>query len=171
MATPVKIGVVAVVLNLAMNVVFNLGYIVSSLGFTVPGPYADWLPSLAHVGPALATSLAAMFNVGWLAVMLARRGYLRPDAQLLRRGLGMLGAVAAMALALAATQHVLFATPLHGLARIGALAALVAVGLVVYGGAALALGAGDWRELGRMLGRRRRRRMEAGVPADTAPRP
>jgi putative peptidoglycan lipid II flippase len=171
MATPVKIGVAAVALNLAMNVVFNLGYIVSSLGFTVPGPYAGWLPSLAHVGPALATSLAAMFNVGGLAVMLARRGYLRPDAQLLRRCLGMLGAVGAMALALAATQHELFAAPLHGLARIGVLATLVAVGLAVYGTAAMAFGAGDRRELGRMLGRRRRVRTGAAAAADTAPGP
>ena len=40
MATPVRIGVAAVVLNLAMNVVFNLGYIVSSFGIIVPVPYA-----------------------------------------------------------------------------------------------------------------------------------
>jgi putative peptidoglycan lipid II flippase len=171
MATPVKIGVTAVVLNLAMNVVFNLGYIVSSLGFTVPAPYANWVPALAHVGPALATSVAAMFNVGCLGAVLARQGYLRPDAQLWRRSVGMLAAAGAMGLALAVAQHVLFATPLHGLARIGALAALVAVGLVVYGGAAMAFGAGDWRELGRMLARRRGRRAVTGVAADRVPRP
>src|ERR1700759_5416746 len=56
-STPVKIGVTAVALNLAMNV-----------AFMVP---------LQHIGPALATSLAAMFNVGWLAVVLVRRGHLR----------------------------------------------------------------------------------------------
>ena len=171
MATPVKIGVTAVALNLAMNVVFNLRYIVSSFGVTVSAPYAGWLPSLAHVGPALATSLAAMFNVGCLGVVLARHGHLRPDAQLRRRAVRMLAAAGAMGLALAAAQHVLFAAPLHGLARIGALAALVAVGMLVYGGAAVAFGAGDWRELGRMLARRRGRRMDAGVAADTAPRP
>src|SRR5262249_8255749 len=49
-ATPVKVGLAAVVLNLAMNV-----------AFMVP---------LQHIGPALATSLAAIFNVGWLGVML-----------------------------------------------------------------------------------------------------
>ena len=54
-ATPVKIGVAAVALNLAMNV-----------AFMVP---------LQHIGPALATSLAAIFNVGWLGVVLARRGH------------------------------------------------------------------------------------------------
>ena len=171
MATPVRIGVVAVVLNLAMNVVFNLGYIVSSLGFVVPEPYAAWLPSLAHIGPALATSLAAMVNVGCLAVVLARHGHLRPDAQLRRRSVGMLAAAAAMGLALAATQHVLFAAPLHGMVRAGALAALVGVGMVVYGGAALAFGAGDWGELRRMLTRRKGRKAGSTVAADTVPRP
>jgi len=171
MATPVKIGVAAVALNLAMNVVFNLGYIVSSLGVTVPAVYADRLPALAHIGPALATSLAAIFNVGCLGVVLARHGHLRPDMQLRRRATRMLAAAGAMGVALAATQHVLFAVPLHGLARVGALAALVAVGMVVYGAAALAFGAGDWRELGRMLVRRRRRRVDAGAAVDTSPRP
>jgi putative peptidoglycan lipid II flippase len=171
MATPVRIGVAAVVLNLAMNVVFNLGYIVSSFGIIVLSPYASWLPALAHIGPALATSLAAMFNVGGLGVVLVRHGHLRPDAQLTGRVVRMVAAAAAMGLALAAAQHVLFAAPLHGLERIGALAALVAVGLLAYGAAALVFGAGDWRELGRMLARRRGKRAGAGVAADTVPRP
>ena len=164
MATPVRVGVAAVALNLAMNLAFNLRYIVASLGFALQAPYAAWLPSLAHIGPALATSLAAAFNVGWLGVLLARRGSLRPDAQLRRRAVGMVAAAGIMGLALAATQHVLFATPLHGLARVGALVALVAVGIAVYGAAAMALGAGDWQELRRMLARRRRR------PVDASPR-
>ncbi len=171
MAVPVKIGVAAVVLNLAMNVVFNIGYIISSLGVTVSAPYANWLPSLAHIGPALATSLAAMVNVGGLTVMLARRGYFRPDAQLRRRSVRIMAAAAAMGLALAAAQYVLFAQPLHGLARIGALVALIVSGMAVYGGAALAFGAGDWREVARILTRRRRARVGAAAPADPVPRP
>ena len=137
-ATPVKIGVAAVALNLAMNV-----------AFMVP---------LQHIGPALATSLAAMFNVGGLGVMLARRGQLRPDAQLRRRALRMLAATGAMGVALWVTQRALFATPLHGVARIGALAALIGVGLVAYAVAAAVFGAGDWRAVVRMLGRGRTRR-------------
>jgi len=74
-------------------------------------------------------------------------------------------------LVLAVTQHVLFAAPLHGVARFGALAALVVVGLVVYAAAAMAFGAGDWRELARMVGRGRGARVKAGAAADTAPRP
>jgi putative peptidoglycan lipid II flippase len=135
-ATPVKVGVAAVALNLAMNV-----------AFMVP---------LQHIGPALATSLAAIFNVGGLGVMLARRGLLRFDAQLRRRAVRMAAATAVMGVALWVTQQALFATPPHGVARAAALAALVGVGLVTYGSAAQLLGAGDLRELGRILRRRRR---------------
>src|ERR1700722_13156768 len=79
-AMPVKIGVGSVVLNLALN-----------LAFMVP---------LAHVGPALATSLAAVCNVSGLAFVLLRRGHFVPDRQLGRRCLGMIGASGAMAVVL-----------------------------------------------------------------------
>lgn len=124
-ATPVKIGLAAVALNLAMNV-----------AFMVP---------LKHVGPALATSLAAMFNVGWLAGVLMRRGHLRLDARLRRRCLRMVGAAVAMGVVLWITQQALFGAPLHGLARVGALAALVAAGLASYGAATIVFGAADIR--------------------------
>jgi putative peptidoglycan lipid II flippase len=130
----VKIGVAAVALNLAMNV-----------AFMVP---------LQHIGPALATSLAAIFNVGGLGVVLARQGHLRLAAQVRRRSLRMAAATCVMGAALALTQHVLFATELHGVVRMAALATLVCVGLVAYGAAAVLLGGGDWRALGRMIGRR-----------------
>ena len=126
-ATPVKVGVAAVVLNLALN-----------LAFMVP---------LQHVGPALATSVAAMFNLCGLGVMLARRGNLRLDSQLGRRTLRMAAATAAMGMVLAATQQALFATPLHGWARMGALALLVAAGLASYGIAAVLFGAGDLQQI------------------------
>jgi putative peptidoglycan lipid II flippase len=114
-ATPVKIGVAAVALNLAMNV-----------AFMVP---------LQHIGPALATSLAAIFNVGGLGVVLARRGLLRPDAQLRRRSMRMVAATVSMCAVLWFTQQALFAVPLHGVARLGALAVLVGVGLAAYAAA------------------------------------
>ena len=53
-ATPVKVGVVAVALNLALNLAFML--------------------PLQHMGPALATSLAAICNVGCWAWCCARGG-------------------------------------------------------------------------------------------------
>lgn len=134
-ATPVKIGLAAVALNLAMNV-----------AFMVP---------LKHIGPALATSLAAMFNVGWLGWVLARRGHLRIDAQLRRRGMGMIAASVAMGASLWLAQQVLFASPPHGLARAGALAALVMAGLASYGAAAVAFGAADLRAFIRLPRMRR----------------
>ncbi len=132
-ATPVKIGVAAVVLNLAMNV-----------AFMVP---------LQHIGPALATSLAAMFNVGWLAWCwrgAATCGWTRSCGG---AACGCWPRPRRWALALAVTQHVLFATALHGVARMAALAVLVAFGLVAYAVAAHLFGAGDLRELGRMVRR------------------
>jgi putative peptidoglycan lipid II flippase len=151
-ATPVKVGVAAVALNLALNV-----------AFMVP---------LQQIGPALATSLAAIFNVCGLGVMLARHGLLRTDAQLRRRAPRMLLASGAMGLALWATQRALFAVPPHGGARIEALAVLVGVGLVSYAVAAVVFGAGDWRAMARMMGRGRRRgRVTIAPSADIAPRP
>lgn len=129
-ATPVKIGVAAVALNLGMNVVFM-----------VP---------LQHIGPALATSLAAMFNLGWLAVVLMRRGHLVLDARVRSRVMRMVAATAAMAVALWLTRQALFATPPHGVARFAALAALIAVGLVAYGAGCVGFGATDWRAFARM---------------------
>jgi putative peptidoglycan lipid II flippase len=129
-STPVKIGITAVALNLAMNV-----------AFMVP---------LRHIGPALATSLAAMFNVGWLAVVLMRRGHLVLDARVRRRGLRIASATACMAVALWLTRQALFAVPPHGAARFGALAALIAVGLVAYGAGCVVFGATDWRAFARM---------------------
>ena len=155
MVTPVRIGLAAVGLNLAMNVVFNLSYVLTGLGVVVGPAAAGWLPGLAQIGPALATSLAAMFNLGWLVGVLAWQGFLRPDRQLWRRCAGMLGAALVMGLTLAATQHVLFSRTLHGVARFGALALLVTFGLAVYGVGALAFGAADWRLLRRKLHRPR----------------
>jgi putative peptidoglycan lipid II flippase len=134
-ATPVKVGVAAVALNLAMNV-----------AFMVP---------LQHVGPALATSLAAMFNVGWLAIALTRRGQLRLDVQLRRRGIRMAAAAAAMGVVLWLARQVLFGAALHGLTRIAALAVLVAVGLLAYLVTASLLGAVDLKEAARIAVRRR----------------
>ncbi|MEJ0017970.1 MAG: murein biosynthesis integral membrane protein MurJ [Acetobacteraceae bacterium] len=134
-ATPVKIGITSVALNLAMNV-----------AFMVP---------LQHVGPALATSLAAVFNVGWLALALARRGQLVPDAQLRRRCLRMTAAAVAMGVVLWFAQRLLFSDGMSGTARLVSLAVLVVTGLVAYGAAAVAFGAGDPRALARLILRRR----------------
>jgi putative peptidoglycan lipid II flippase len=125
-ATPVKIGIGTLVLNLALNL-------------ALMGP-------LRHVGPPLATSLAAWFNAACLTIMLTRRGYLTPDARLLRRIPRMAVAAVAMAITLALLQRPLFAhaSMLPGL-RWVALAALVGSGLAAYAAAGQALGGFDLR--------------------------
>jgi putative peptidoglycan lipid II flippase len=134
--TPVRIGMITLVLNFALN-----------LALFIP---------LQHVGPALATSLAAMFNVGALAVMLHRRGFLVADARL-RRKLPRIGAAA---LAMAATLWLVQsrglnpATMEHWFRWLG-LAGLIGAGVLAYGVAGLALGAFDVRELGARLRSRR----------------
>jgi putative peptidoglycan lipid II flippase len=149
-ATPVKVGLAAVVLNLALN-----------LAFMVP---------LRHMGPPLATSLAAMFNLGGLAWVLRRRGHLVLDARLRRHAAGMLAAALVMAVALLVTQHVLFTllAP-RGVLRMAALGALIAVGMVAYFGAGHLLGAFDLRDTLSLLARRglRRRDGSAISPAPT----
>ena len=132
-STPVRVGMVAIALNLGLNLLFM-----------VP---------LQHVGPALATSISALFNVIALGVMLARMGRLRLDARLRRRLPRMAGAALAMAAALIYAQAWL-APWLAGPWRWAALAGLVSAGLAVYGVAAQVLGAFDVRELGAMIRRR-----------------
>jgi putative peptidoglycan lipid II flippase len=134
---PVKIGVGSVALNLFLNLVFM-----------VP---------LAHIGPALATSLAAICNVGGLAFVLLRRGHFAPDRQLQRRCLGMAGASVVMGAVLWGLRIVMFQTPLHGVLRFAALGALVGAGLLAYALAASVLGAYDLRDVGRLMSRRRLR--------------
>jgi len=130
-ATPVKIGLAAVALNLALN-----------LAFMVP---------LQHIGPALATSLAAIANVAALAAILLRRGHLRVDADLARRLWRMGAASLAMAATLFAADRTLFAaTAGSGLRWVG-LAALVGLGFTAYLGAGQALGAFDVRVIVRRL--------------------
>ena len=149
-AMPVKIGLIAVALNLALNLAF--------------------MRPLQQMGPPLATSLAAMFNAFCLGVALARRGQLRLDAQIRARVPRMVGAALVMAAALAGAQRILFviAQP-HGVSRLAALAALIAVGLLAYGAAAQALGAFDLRQMSRML--RRPALPRTGRSAITPPLP
>ena len=136
-STPVKAGCAAIALNLALN-----------LAFMAP---------LQHAGPALATSVSAVFNCLVLGAVLSRRGHLAVDAQLRRRMPRMALAALAMATALWAATFVVFepSEALPGL-RWAGLGALVALGLGAYGLAGQALGAFDVRELRDRLRRGRR---------------
>jgi putative peptidoglycan lipid II flippase len=130
--TPLKIGILAVVLNLAMNIVF--------------------MRPLQAVGPALATSLASGFNAVMLGVILHRRGHFALDAPAKRRLPRILLAGAVMAAALWAVERMLPAAK----TTIPEFLLLVLAGFVSYLGAGVFLGAFDLAELKTMIARRRR---------------
>jgi putative peptidoglycan lipid II flippase len=134
-ATPVKIGLAVVALNLTLNLVLTR--------------------FLGHVGIALATSVASWANVALLAWLLVRRRRLLLDRRLRRAAPRLVLAAAVMAAVLAALATVLFPQA-HGLARLGALALMIGAGMVAYFGTAQLIGALDLRDALRMLRRRRR---------------
>ena len=142
-AMPVRIGMITLAMNFALNIVFNAGAL-------APASIAGSLPLLSHIGPALATSLASTFNMVALGVVLYRRGHLVADAALRRRlprmGLAAVGMAATLWFAEA---------PLFHFGRWFGLICLVTLGIGVYGVAALLLGAFDARALFRMMRRRR----------------
>ena len=133
--TPVRIAVLCLVVNVALNL-------------ALMGP-------LAHVGIALATTLAGWLNVGLLAAGLARRGFLRPDRRLRRRLPRMIAASVGMAAVLWGVSLGLEPTLDTAGVRIAALAALVAAGLVAYGALAAAMGAVLASEMRALLARRK----------------
>jgi putative peptidoglycan lipid II flippase len=108
---------------------------------------------LAHVGVAIALSAAGWMQASVLLVLLARHGHFQLD----RRARSNIPRIAVAALGMAAILvglRVLLAPALAGpaLLRLGALAALIAAGLVSFGVSILALGVTDWRELrGRLM--------------------
>lgn len=109
------------------------------------------VPRLGVQGLAIAGSVAAWCNAAALYALLARNGHYRLTALSLSR-------IARIALATALMGAVLWYVMPYGnafyagaaLARIAAVAALVAVGGVVYFGAAFALGVIDRRTLGEL---------------------
>lgn len=136
-ATPVKVGMAVVALNLALNLAF--------------------MRPLQHLGPPLASSLAAWVNVAALGWLLHRRGHMAPDARLRRTAPRMLLAGLAMALVLwgleATVYHPLAALPLLRWAGLGV---LVAGGMLSYGAAGQLFGGFDLREVASGLTRRRK---------------
>lgn len=133
-ATPVKIGIGIVALNLALNLALT--------------------PLIGHVGIALATALAAWVNVAALGFVLMRRRGLVLDRRLRLRVPRLLLAAGFMAAVLLALEAAIF--PLAGgFARLVGLAMLVAGGMLSYFVAAHLLGGLDMREAMRMLRRRR----------------
>jgi len=134
-ATPVKVAMATVAAHLAMN-----------LSFMRP---------FGHLGPPLATSLAATLTAAWLWVLLVRRGHLRVDRRLVSRTLRMVPAVGAMALALWGLERTLFHQDQSGTTRLAVLAVMTVGGMVVYAVALQMTGAARIRDV---MGAIRRRR-------------
>jgi putative peptidoglycan lipid II flippase len=133
-ATPVKIAVFAMLLNAAVAL--------------------SLMPFIAHVGIAVATSVAGWFNALMLWLMLHRRGHFVVDRRLKERTLRIIGATILMGAAVGLVDAALapsFAGSL-GL-RLAALAAVIAAGLAAFGIAALALGAAKPAEVRMLLKR------------------
>jgi putative peptidoglycan lipid II flippase len=137
-ATPVKLGVACVALNLALNLVF--------------------MHPLQHLGPPLASSVAAWVNVAGLTAILVRRGHFATDETLRQRVPRMLAAGFAMCVVLWAAQAAFAPLFLRPGLRWLALAALVGAGAAAYGIAGQVLGGFDLRVI---LGRVARRRAPA----------
>ena len=138
-ATPLKVSLAAVALNLALNLAL--------------------MRPLQVMGPPAASSLAAVFNVACLGVLLRRRGQLALDRRLLARVPRMLLASAALGLVVGLMEA-------HAPARIATahllrylwLALLIGAGLGVYAVVGETLGAFDLRETWAALKARRARR-------------
>jgi putative peptidoglycan lipid II flippase len=135
-ATPVRIAVIAVAVNIALKL-------------ALMGP-------LQQVGLALATAASSWVNVVLLTLALRRRGLLSFDQRLKRSLLPLaaatVGMAAALRLGLLGLGPWLQIPGLTG--RVAALAVLIALGLGVFVLLALALGAVDRTELRRLLRRR-----------------
>jgi putative peptidoglycan lipid II flippase len=119
MTTPVRIGLVVLAVNLGLNL-------------ALMGP-------LKHVGPPLATTLAAILNTALLGIVLMRRGYLRPDRALASRLPRMVAATSGMGIGLWFARRVLVPQLGHHV-PVTTLALLIGLGLGLY--ALLAQGLG-----------------------------
>ena len=130
-ATPVKISVVAMIVNVALNI-------------ALMGP-------LGHVGIAVATAISAWLNAGVLGYVLHRRGHLVINQRLSHRLPRIIAAAAFMGGVVwgAGVVLTIAAGPLFGtdgtaaaaeLPRAVALAGLIALGVLVYGISVVALG-------------------------------
>jgi putative peptidoglycan lipid II flippase len=133
-ATPVKIAVGALLLNVAVAL--------------------SLMPFLAHVGIALATAISAWANSIALAILLYRRGLWVPDARLKTRLARTVVSSAVMAAVLWVAVRGLAPWLIAGsLGGIFALALVVVGGLVVYAVLAQFLGIMRWTEMRALLRR------------------
>ena len=134
-ATPVKIAVFALAVNLGLNLILM-------------GPFK-------HLGIAMATSVSAWCNALILAFVLIRRGHLVFDRRLLNRTPRMIATSLVMGGTVFYGAVALADLPGQSLiSNIIAVALLVSGGLVVYGGLSLLFGAASRDDLARILPRK-----------------
>jgi putative peptidoglycan lipid II flippase len=133
--TPVKVAGATMVINVALNLAL--------------------IDSLAHVGMALSTALAAWFNVAALAWLLHRRGFFTIDARLRNRAPRILAASAVMAAALWGANHSARPFVSGTIMTIALVAGLVVVGILTFAVAAHVLGAARLGEVRKMMRRQR----------------
>ena len=127
-ATPVKVAVLAMAINLGLTLIL--------------------MQFLAHVGIALATTAAGWLNALMLLALLVRRRHFAFDRRA-RRNLPRVGAAAlGMGVVLAGLRMAL-APMLAGpsVLQVAALIGLVGAGLAVFAVLGLGLGIADWRDL------------------------
>lgn len=134
-ATPVKIAVFALALNLGLNLLLM-------------GPFL-------HLGIAVATAVSAWCNALLLAYVLRRRGHLVLDVRLKSRLPRMIAASLAMGAAVYFGADALKMMLESGLSsKIFAVAILVSGGLILYGGLSLLFGAASRQDVDRLLRRK-----------------
>ncbi|WP_230771375.1 murein biosynthesis integral membrane protein MurJ [Sphingomonas sp. Leaf4] len=133
--TPVRFAMIAI----GVNIAFNLALI----------------PTIAHVGPPLATAISAWINVAMLYTTLRRRGHFTLDRQLTHRLPRFAVAALLMGAALFFADRLVAPwTTGAVLTRIIGMAALVGAGAVVYGLACMLTGAFRLTDLRALLRRR-----------------
>lgn len=134
--TPFKIAMICVVVNLFFNL-------------TLIHPFA-------HVGMAMATSIAGWVNVGVMAFILHKRGIFVPDALLKIRLLKMLVSSLLMMVALAFIQP-LFADfyEAGAVMKVIALSSVIAIGMAAFGLSVLVLKAYDTSMITKLMRRQR----------------
>ncbi|KAG6382636.1 hypothetical protein SASPL_157688 [Salvia splendens] len=120
--TPVRFAMYSIVVNIVLNLAF--------------------IPTIAHIGPPLATAIAAWVNFAMLYVTLRRRGHFAFDRQLAHRLPRFAIAALLMGGALFFADRIVAPwTTGEVLTRIIGMVALVGAGSLVYGLACLATGA------------------------------
>ncbi|GAN98386.1 integral membrane protein MviN [Komagataeibacter xylinus NBRC 13693] len=137
--TPVLVGMGTLALNFVLNISFM-----------------HWL---AHIGPPLASSLAAMVNAGVLAFVLRRRGALVPDPALVRQLAGMMVCAGIMATGLVVLGYTPLGRAMEAgpIMRIVDVGGLVILGVGIYLLALQVLGVADMRQAMDAINRRLRR--------------